>query len=849
MPVLANLEAELILTEGDPATLIDNDVDVSDAEQDWDGGYLSLSGIADDDIVSLLSGGQIILDVNDIQFGGLVIGTWRIGLDGQFIVEFNANATNAGVEAVIESLQIETTGDNPTAFRNLTFELVDAAGNAASVGAALFDQTGPADPFHGANFSSTAHIALGDIDQDGDLDAIVQAYDDGYHLFRNVGTASAADFVQDDAALDITGTLANAAGITLADIDGDGFLDLVVGRYNGTLNAFAGDGTFAFTELAGAANPFDGIDHYSSASPGLADLNGDGFLDLVTGGQNGRFYYFEGGAGGFTEKTGGDNPLGAFMNYGGGNTVSFADVDGDGDFDLLRGAGEGPVVLFENTGTASAPVFTLNAGTPYTRGFQLGTQPVLVDIDADGDFDLVTATAQGLISVSLLGPASPGIDVYVDGVDDAAAVTDDDQTVDASGPVSGNLLSNDSDPDTPLFISDAEVNGQSVDIDTPTIFADGTVLTLNSDGSYTLTLGRDARDLGAAGSGASNTSAQYVLTYTLFGGETGSATLTVNGVDDKDVLSGTIGFDTIQAGIGNDVVYGLDGIDNLFGQDGNDTLYGGDGDDSLHGGAGADKLWGGDGTDTLFSNAGAGYLYGEAGVDYLNGGDDNDYLDGGAGNDFLAGGAGNDVYVVDSVGDAVTEQVDAGYDIVRSTVSIAVLVDNVEAVQLQGSADLNADGNAGANNLQGNAGANILSGQASVDSINGNDGNDVIAGGTGNDLLRGGLGADRFVIFQESVGTPVLETDQIYDFSAAEGDVLDLSFIDANSRVDGDQAFRLVGAFSKYDAAHPELTGQMTLTFAGGITTLRLDVNGDARVDYQIKINGDVTGESGDWML
>jgi hypothetical protein len=41
----------------------------------------------------------------------------------------------------------------------------------------------------------------------------------------------------------------------------------------------------------------------------------------------------------------------------------------------------------------------------------------------------------------------------------------------------------------------------------------------------------------------------------------------------------------------------------------------------------------------------------------------------------------------------------------------------------------------------------------------------------------------------------------------------------------------------------------MTLSFAGGITTLRLDTTGDGRVDYQMKINGDVTGESGDWLL
>ncbi len=840
MPVLTNLETEVFLTEGDPSILIDDDVTVSDAEQDWDGGTLVVTGAAPGDLLGLLSGDQITLVDDAIFYDGDEIGRFATGPNGELIVTFNALATNAAVEAVVESVTFEATGDDPTDQRTLSITLTDAAGEVGSIGEALIPQTGAANPFNGVGFDSTTHIALGDIDNDGDLDALVTVYGEGISLFRNEGTAQVASFVQDNEALTISGALGNSAGITMADVDGDGFIDLVVGGYDGTLDFFAGDGAFGFAEQTGTDNPFDGIDHYSSSSPGLADLNGDGFLDLVSGGQNGRFYYFEGGAGGFTEKTGADNPLGAFRNYGGGNTVSFADVDGDGDFDLLRGAAEGSVALFENTGTANAPVFTLDPDSPYRSGFVLGVQPVLVDIDADGDYDVVATNNRGEIEVSLLGTASPGIDVYVDPIDDAATVNNETVSGAASGPITTNLLSNDSDPDTTLGVINAQIGDQTLIIDELTTLPDGTTILVGSDGSVTVTPGQTARNLGAAGSGASNTSLQYVLTYTLFGGETGTATFTLNGVDDSDGLRGTTGLDTIHAGVDNDTVYGLAG---------NDTLYGDSGDDSLDGGAGADKLWGGDGSDLLFSGAGADYLYGEAGADNLQGGDDNDYLDGGADNDNLAGGAGNDVYIVDSVGDRVMEAANAGFDIIRSSVSIATLVDNVEAVQLQGTADLNATGNGQANNLQGNAGGNILSGNGGVDTINGNDGDDVVAGGTGNDLLRGGLGADSFIVFEESVGAAVLETDQIFDFNAAEGDIVDLSAIDANTRLDGNQSFHLVDSFTKYDAAHPENTGQMTLTFAGGITTLRLDVNGDGKVDYQMKINGDVTGESGDWLL
>ncbi|WGM37606.1 FG-GAP-like repeat-containing protein [Caulobacter sp. NIBR1757] len=849
MPVLANLEAELDLVEGDPAVLIDGDVDVSDSEQDWDGGTLTVTGLAPGDVLGLLDGGQITLSGSDILVGGQTVGTFSFEADGSLRVVFTADADNAAVEAVVESVTFQSTGDNPVNYRNLQVTLTDAAGDISSVGEALLPPAG--DPLHGVSFDETAHGAVGDIDNDGDVDILLSAYGDGYHLLRNDGTASAPDFTHDDAALSLSGSLDNPAGMTLFDIDGDGFLDLIVGRYSdgagGFIQTFKGDGAFGFTELTGAANPFDGISTYAFAAPGLADVDGDGFIDLVVARGGGRFDYFEGTAGGFVKLTGAANPLDSFHSYGGGGSVTFADIDGDGDLDFASGGGEDAINVFINTSTVGGPSFTRTL-TVYNDSFDMGVYPLWVDIDNDGDIDQVQTTQHGEVGLLLLGPASPSIDVYVDGVDDATTTVDDSRTVDASGPISGNLLSNDIDPDSDPEISSAEVDGEPVVIGEVTVFPDGTRLTINYDGSYLLEPGSEARNLGAPGSGATNTSLSFTLAYVLATGETGGGTLTINGVDDKDSLLGTAGDDAINAGVGNDTIHGFGGGDTLHGDDGNDSLWGGDDGDLLHGDAGADKLYGEANNDVLHGGVGADYLYGGDGLDNLIGGDDNDYLDGGAGGDLMAGGLGNDVYIYDDFSDFVTEAANEGYDIVRSFRNY-IADDNIEAVQAQGTADLVINGNSLANNLQGNIGNNVLAGQEGVDTLNGNDGDDIIIGGVGNDLLRGGTGADRFVVYQESVSNTVLETDQVYDFSAAEGDRIDLMSIDANTRLDGDQGFRLVSAFSKYDAAHPELTGQMTLTFAGGVTTVRLDVNGDARVDYQIKINGDVTGESGDWLL
>ncbi len=100
-----------------------------------------------------------------------------------------------------------------------------------------------------------------------------------------------------------------------------------------------------------------------------------------------------------------------------------------------------------------------------------------------------------------------------------------------------------------------------------------------------------------------------------------------------------------------------------------------------------------------------------------------DLLDGGAGVDTMTGGYGNDLYVVDQSNDVVIEGVNAGHDIVRSSASY-VLGANLEDLELTGTANINATGNAGQNTLRGNTGANIMDGGAGVD---------IMVGGAGDD--------------------------------------------------------------------------------------------------------------------
>jgi uncharacterized delta-60 repeat protein len=230
------------------------------------------------------------------------------------------------------------------------------------------------------------------------------------------------------------------------------------------------------------------------------------------------------------------------------------------------------------------------------------------------------------------------------------------------------------------------------------------------------------------------------------------------------------------------------------GNEGDNTLIGNSQDNFLQGAGGNDLLQGG------------------AGADVLSGDDGNDTLDGGAGADRMEGGYGDDLYIVDDSGDKIQDF--GGVDTVRSSATSFWMGDGVENLVLEGGA-LEGIGNWLDNKIVGSAGDNMLYGE---------EGNDVLEGGAGNDQLRGGTGADRFVIGADSEGG----RDIVFDFKAGEGDVIDLSGLDADPLQDGDQAFVVVEAFTA------NATGQVY--FFNGSLYISTDAEPDA--DLVIELFG-----------
>ncbi|HYG48152.1 MAG TPA: M10 family metallopeptidase C-terminal domain-containing protein [Allosphingosinicella sp.] len=208
-------------------------------------------------------------------------------------------------------------------------------------------------------------------------------------------------------------------------------------------------------------------------------------------------------------------------------------------------------------------------------------------------------------------------------------------------------------------------------------------------------------------------------------------------------------------------------------------------------GATIENAVGGGGHDTMLGNTVDNIMSGNGGNDLIASGLGNDTLNGGTGNDEMLGSLGNDLYFVDTTGDIVTELASEGTDTVSSSISYT-LGSNVENLILTDSATTGT-GNDLDNVLTGNALANVLSGGAGNDRLVGGDGVDSLVGGLGNDVFVAEINATKV-----DSKTGAISLDRVLDFAA--GDVLDLSGIDANSNVDGDQAFTFVGHANPNDA-------------------------------------------------
>ncbi len=152
-------------------------------------------------------------------------------------------------------------------------------------------------------------------------------------------------------------------------------------------------------------------------------------------------------------------------------------------------------------------------------------------------------------------------------------------------------------------------------------------------------------------------------------------------------------------------------------------------------------------------------------------------------------------------------------------------------------------GGRGKDKVLGGRGNDYLNGGDGNDKIEGGIGVDIIVGALGKDKLTGGAGKDIFKFNTIADSVVGKKHDTITDFKK---DSIDLSFIDANTTVPGDQAFIFIGkqAFGAYAAAHPGARG--LARFEKGL--LQVDRDGNGTADFEVKVVG-AKIEAGDLIL
>jgi hypothetical protein len=251
--------------------------------------------------------------------------------------------------------------------------------------------------------------SLIDIDGDRDLDMFVSVLGplrqvDNFYLYRNTGDSVNYHYAEATRSFLPTLDFGIESVPALVDIDNDGDDDLFVG------DGFSdgSSGRIAFLRNTGTAThpAFDFVDSsfvgglgYANLAPRFADIDGDGDYDLFVGRFGGNIAFF---------RNIGTPTVPNFqrvisqcdsLNAGSQTYVvpAFFDYDNDGLLDLFIGKPSGTIAYYRNVGTGGAPRFSLITQTFLNIAVGNFSNPrvTFADADGDGDQDMIIGTDAG----------------------------------------------------------------------------------------------------------------------------------------------------------------------------------------------------------------------------------------------------------------------------------------------------------------------------------------------------------------------------------------------------------------------------------------------------------------------
>jgi Secretion system C-terminal sorting domain/FG-GAP-like repeat len=255
--------------------------------------------------------------------------------------------------------------------------------------------------------------ALVDIDNDNDPDLFVaneidldapQHASGRVWFFENTGSIKNPLFkLQNKHYLGKDGRTFFDANLSPAfvDIDNDGDQDLFLGNWEGKILFYVNNGSAGQAEFVFQDENYAAIDVGSNSAPAFADIDGDGDYDLFVGenSQNpgfGRINYYENI--GRRETAMFEEVTANYSNIDLGNDQFlrpfFADIDNDYDLDLFIGTKDQGIVFYRNSGDKETALFNSDSSQQLASGIFRST-PVVFDIDADGNPDILSGARGG----------------------------------------------------------------------------------------------------------------------------------------------------------------------------------------------------------------------------------------------------------------------------------------------------------------------------------------------------------------------------------------------------------------------------------------------------------------------
>ena len=223
-------------------------------------------------------------------------------------------------------------------------------------------------------------IFVADLDNDGDMDIVSSSYnDDAIAWYENDGASDPSW-----TASDIATSADQATSVFVADMDNDGDMDIISSSNH--------DDTIAWYENDGASDPSWSASNIATNADGArdvfaGDLDGDGDMDIVS-----ASYYDDTIA--WYENDGASDPSWSASNIAtnqdGAESVHIADMDNDGDLDIIAGSRLGDKVIWCENGGESDPSWTVSTISTSADGLQ---DVFAADLDNDGDMDIVSASS------------------------------------------------------------------------------------------------------------------------------------------------------------------------------------------------------------------------------------------------------------------------------------------------------------------------------------------------------------------------------------------------------------------------------------------------------------------------